>query len=426
MNIQKLFDIVAVICAVTVMTCCGGGPPVPASAPSLEKYVASSETPTVVSSVKPVYNIYVENSGSMYGYVKGVTEFEQSVYSYLSDIKISDICSQMNLYYINSVMHKQPADVEDFIYKLEPDSFRRRGGNMATTDISNIIGSIIKPQQNDTVSILISDFVFSPGSGVNADEYLVNQQIGIKNHFALKLKSDPNLAMMIYQLSSKFEGKYYDRNNTPYNIKHTRPFYMMIIGDSHHLKTLSDKVPKDKIRGSGVINSYSLSRTASNVDYGILVMPRIGSYKPDPTSPLTSIKGAKVDKKNPNTKFMLSIGADFSDLLLDDEYLMDPANYKISNRSFTISVEKANGNTKYTHIIKLSLNPQLANLYKGPLSIELLKSPSAWSEDVTNPDDVGVENITTDKTYGFKYLVDGVYDAYSSETAYMKFNINIK
>ena len=73
----------------------------------------------------------------------------------------------------------------------------------------------------------------------------------------------------------------------------------------------------------------------------------------------------------------------------------------------------------------MSLNPQLANLYKGPLTIQLLKKPSNWSETVTNPDDVGLQNITEDKTYGFKYLVGGIFDSYSSEKAYAKFNINI-
>ena len=85
---KYLFNCIASTCLVAVMTACGGGPPVP---------VPVNPGNTVVESVlnapatKCVYNIYVENSGSMYGYVKGVTEFEQSVYSYLSDIKISEI-----------------------------------------------------------------------------------------------------------------------------------------------------------------------------------------------------------------------------------------------------------------------------------------------------------------------------------------------
>lgn len=417
MNKYKLNSF-AISCFIVVLTSCFGGRPVPGNliTEPVEKESAS----------KCVCNIYVENSGSMYGYVKGVTEFEQSVYSYLSDIKISDICSEMNLYYINSVMLKQPDDVEDFIYKLEPDTFKVKGGNMSTTDISDIIGNILDAHGNDTVSILISDFVFSPGSGVNADEYLLNQQIGIKNHFARKLKTNPDIAMILYQLSSKFDGKYYDRNNNSYTINHPRPFYMMIIGDSYNLKTLSDEVSKDKIKGSGVLNSYSLSKATLNVDYGIKAMPRIGSYIPDPKSPLSSIKKVKLDNKNPKTKFMMSIGVNYSKILLDDCYLTDPSNYEISNKSFSIAIDKVNNDPKYTHIIKLSLKPGLPSVNKGPLTIQLLKRPSSWSEAATNTDDVGIDNITTDRTYGFKYLVDGIYDAYNSDKIYTKFNINIK
>lgn len=419
---KYLFNSIASACLLAVMTACGGGPPVPAPANSGN---IGAEPVMNVPAAKCVYNIYVENSGSMDGYVKGITEFEQSVYSYLSDIKISDICSEMNLYYINSKMYKQPSDVADFIKKLEPNTFKAKGGNRKTTDLSNIIGDILDSHGRDTVSILVSDFVFSPGSGVNADEYLLNQQIGIKNHFALKQKSNPNLAMMLYQLSSKFEGLYYDRNNDPYNINHQRPFYMLIIGDSYNLIKLSNEISKDKIKGSGVINSYSLSKAFSNVGYGILPTQKIGSFNLDHSAPHTSIKEARIDRKNPSTKFMLSIGVDFSKFLLDDDYLMDPSNYEISNKSFNVSVDKAKNNTQYTHIVRLSLNPLLANLYRGPLTIQLLRQPSAWCEHVTNPDDVGVQNITTDKTYGFKYLVGGIYDSYSSEKAYAKFNINI-
>ena len=397
---------------------CGGAPQVQV------RQISASENRDTIA--KCVYNIYVENSGSMDGYVKGVTEFEQSVYSFLSDIKISEICAEMNLYYINTRKFKQPADVEDFIRRLEPDTFRAKGGNRTTTDLSNIIGDILDSHGRDTVSILISDFVFSPGSGVNADEYLLNQQIGIKNHFAYKLRQNPDLGVMIYHLSSRFEGKYYDRRNVAYNINQQRPFYMMIVGDSHHLNTLSDNIPKEKIRGSGVLNTYHLSKGVATVQYGFMVSPKIGRYDPDPSAPLTSIINTRIDRRNPDTKFMMSIGVDCSSILIDNEYLMNPTNYELSNKSFTIAVDKLNNNPKYTHLIKMSLNPQWNNLYKGPLSIQLLKRKCEWSESVTNTDDEGIDKITTDKTYGFKYLVDGLYDAFSADTTYMKLNVNIR
>ena len=48
----------------------------------------------------PVVNVYLENSGSMDGYVKGQTEFEQIVYNYLVNLKLAKITSELNLFYI--------------------------------------------------------------------------------------------------------------------------------------------------------------------------------------------------------------------------------------------------------------------------------------------------------------------------------------
>ena len=54
----------------------------------------------------------------MDGYVKGVTEFEQAVYNYLTDIKISQFSDSLNLFYINSDIIPQGSDISDFIKNL--------------------------------------------------------------------------------------------------------------------------------------------------------------------------------------------------------------------------------------------------------------------------------------------------------------------
>lgn len=40
----------------------------------------TSKDSVKVETLSPTVNIYIENSGSMDGYVKGVTEFEQAIY----------------------------------------------------------------------------------------------------------------------------------------------------------------------------------------------------------------------------------------------------------------------------------------------------------------------------------------------------------
>ena len=160
---------------------------------------------------KPIYNVYVENSASMNGYVKGITEFEQTVYNYLTDIKISNLTDSLRLNYINSKVIPRGSDIEDFILKLEPSSFTQMGGNIGVTDLSEVIKKVLQGTSDSTVSILVSDLIFSPGKGKNAEEYLVNQQIGIKSRVSEHLSKFPQHSVIVYQLSSKFAGSFYDK-----------------------------------------------------------------------------------------------------------------------------------------------------------------------------------------------------------------------
>ena len=111
-------------------------------------------------------NVYLENSASMDGYVKGVTEFETAIYNLLGDFKISGLCDSLNLNYINKTIPYQkqnalPADIQDFIEKLEPSVFKLRGGDRSVSDLKNILSTVLKTVNNKNAAVLISDFVFS-------------------------------------------------------------------------------------------------------------------------------------------------------------------------------------------------------------------------------------------------------------------------
>ena len=396
----------------------GNGPI--ATAPITQMSTQNNISPSVV-------NVFVENSGSMDGYVKGVTEFEQAVYSYISDINInSDVCNEMKLFYINSTKLEWRASVKDFIEKLEPNEFRLRGGNRQTTDLSNVIGDVIGDQKENEINILISDCVFSPGRNINANEYLVNQQIGIKGHLAKKLKEYPNFAVIIYQLQSKFEGRYYNCFDVPTNINAQRPFYIIIFGDNNRLQMLTKEVPISRIKGSGIKNSYCISNCTEQPEYSILVTPKIGSFNPDRMDPKHTITKVKINRQNPITPFSLSVGVDFTGLLLDNEYLCDESNYTWNNKSYDLEV---NNNTvssaSYSHIMKLSLNSNIIS--KGRIDITLNKKSPTWAEDMTDEDGQNINaEGAMDKTFGLKYMINGIYDAYSIDTKYSTFTINIK
>ena len=63
-------------------------------------------------------DVYIENSASMDGYVKGATEFETAVYNLLGNFKTGDFCESLNLNYINrnityTKTNALPQDIQD-------------------------------------------------------------------------------------------------------------------------------------------------------------------------------------------------------------------------------------------------------------------------------------------------------------------------
>lgn len=398
--------------------------------------VPKSETKLTAPTIK----VFVENSGSMDGYVKGATDFENAVYSYLSDLQLADLGvkkdsisskNSMELYYINSKVLPFAPDVKAFINALEPTVFRQRGGNRGTSDMSEIIDTILAQTEDNDVSVFVSDCIFSPGNQYrvrdNADEYIVAQQIGIKSHIVEKLTENPDFSIVVMRLTSEFNGIYYNKFDERQQINNERPFYMWLMGDRAYLKTILDEVALTQIKGKGVQNLFMISKPVSAMPYNIsLPQPGNGKYEIAKSEP-NAITNAKTDGKGGNSRFQVGISVDFSNILLPDEYLMNPDNYVVSNKAYGVEITKYSGPNqgRYTHTIKLNLLQPV--LSKGTVKISLKNTLPQWINDYTDESGLDIHSVgAMEKTYGLKYLLGGVYDAYASDGQYGSITINIK
>ncbi|WP_449005898.1 hypothetical protein [Ornithobacterium rhinotracheale] len=296
------------------------------------------------SEVVPIINVFLENSGSMDGYVEGVTEFEQSIYSLLSDIRISKVSDSLNLFYINSNIIPQGSDVESFINNLDSKSFRDKGGNRSSSDFSDVLKKVLEETSKNEVSIFISDCIFSPGKDSNAAEYLINQQIGIKNAFASALQINSRMSVVVLQLNSKFKGSYYNINDEPVDFDGERPFYIWFMGSHKYLKNIFSKVNIGKLKGGSVQNIFVQIPEIEKLKYGLLRYPKKGNFT---QVDYNTIEDAKYNAATGG--FMFAVGVDFSDVLLGDKYLLDLDNYEVSDKGYRIDVSKQREG-KYTHI----------------------------------------------------------------------------
>ena len=382
-------------------------------------------------------NVYLENSASMDGYVRGFTEFETAIYNLLGDFKISKICDSLNLNYINnsipfSKKNALPADIQDFIEKLEPSTFREKGGDRSVSDLKNIINTVLKTVDDQNAAVLISDFVFSPGKNVNAQDYLNNQGVGIKIDFAEKIKKF-DLSAVIIQLESNFEGTYYDKTNKPIPFKGKRPYYIWIFGSNRQISKILDKKILDNIKG-GYLNRLVLQseKEESQPNYKILSSPKIGDFSRTELNNKI-IADASLSKNNQNKGFFgFNLAVDFSNSIQDPSYFLDTTNYVLSNASYQLVVEPISNKNDpslsgFTHLVKL----KTTDLRNETLEIQVVGKTPNWVYNSSSIDDSNILNETSEqqKTFGLQYLIEGVSDAFypkSSSNAISTFTVTIK
>ena len=272
-----------------------------------------------ISSVEynPIINVYIENSGSMDGYVNGQTEFEQIVYNYLVDLKQIRIARELNLNYINSEILPQQDDINDFIEKLEPSSFKAKGGKRGSSDIALMMKEILSEMNDSIVSVFISDCIFSPGKGKNADDYLNNQQIGLKNYLGEYMYNHPDFAVVGYRCMSQFDGYYYDKNDSKKHYIGSRPFYIWLLGGQGAINRIRIEMQNNCRPLKGVENVFTVF--AGGVDmpdscYAIKI--KSGKFDLDKSDPKHSIKNLKADKGG---KIRFSIEVNYAPLILQVE-----------------------------------------------------------------------------------------------------------
>ena len=378
--------------------------------------VIEEEQSTTTIAEHPVVNVYLENSGSMNGYVdNGKTLFQQDVYNYLCDVEISGIPSAMNLHFINSQIINRGSVIEDFINRLTPSSFSSSGGSTATTDIAAIFKQVLAHTDDNIVSIFISDCIFSPGSVEYPDAYLANQQVGIKKCVADYLATHSDFAILVYQLYSNFDGKYYDYQNRPRNYTGERPYYIWVMGNTLNIAKLRAAIPNNKFSGNGVANVWcAYNREVSDLPYAIVPKAVQGDFERKNKTTM-----AKIKRENGGFAFKITAELGVLELLLGNDYLMDTNNYsrlinKQDSDEWYISIERnTNSASPATHNITLGTNTTIP---QGNLSVAIRCMSPKWAYDMTDIDDTQFEDGNERKTYGLKYMFDGIQQAFVSRS----------
>lgn len=398
----NLFRILSVVLLFVVLLC------VP-SCSKIEIKWQTVKSPDEIN--KTLLKVYIENSGSMDGYMCDGAELKDAIYGYVS--KLNSFSDTTELNYINSQIIPYKKGLKSFIRDLNPLSFHHAGGNTGNSDIADMFEKILANTGDNVVSIFVSDCILDVPGG-SASSFFVNRQIDIQNAFIKQLNRYENLGVEIFQLESTFNGWYYYNQGREYLKDAKRPYYMWVIGNKHNLVQLNKNVPFSEIQ-HGIKNYFAYS-TTSKVPFEITNKAGISS------------ENLCICNPESDGKYRILLKANMGSTLQDDQILCDIENYEKLN-SF-VNVEKIDRilakRSLYTHLLTLVVDKRELKSAGEKLSLNSLKHPD-WLESVN--DDSG-KDVTKnmDKTTGIKYIVQGVADAYktNSELAEMRFVISKK
>ena len=358
---------------------------------------------------------FIENSGSMFGYVKQANEFKNSLVglAYLPEFDKAE----KSFYFINGksdTLKKSNisinyigSDPEILKNKLNPESFNI--GDVRFSDLNRMFKISLDSAKRNQISVLVSDCIYDVGAEKDPLTALDIEIHKTQQAFRNRIENE-DVQTLIIKTSSRFDGDYFyasKRGSIRIYDKH-RPFYIIFFGRT---KLLNDLLTEESI-SSKIVTPFQTARFFVNDDKNIpyQIAPsvkRIGSFKLDFRDNLHL-----TDAEPFKGKFQFTIAADFSPLPFSDSYYASINNYECLFSNFMVAevekIAKKIPGIDGTHLITMvtEKNPL------GELEVVLKNVMPEW---IAETDIVDEDNIDSIHTYSFKSLTDAISEAYAFE-----------
>ncbi len=412
----------------------------------------STETPLDVEDPPATFSkishvtFYIENSGSMEGYVNGATEFVEVVnkLAQYPGLIPDDVSFSYNM--VSGKASPLANEKKLKVYDIGNDasilksSLTKAGLKKPTSgrsDLNEMFKIALNKAKADSISILISDGIYDVGGSVNPLNSLITEVQSTTTNFIQRLKKD-NIETLLIKLESDFDGLYHPANvNDPsgksVSIKQKRPYYIWIFGNSY---LLNKSFPENELRElNGYVDIARFRKlTNQSIPYEATGYKILG-FKPDSGN---EENNSYELYKNVMDSSFFNIAVNYSDLKISSNYLTTVNNYNSSSNYAVVKIVEVEPNPpndlkpylqnlpfKATHIISISTkNPPET----GKITISLKNIVPDWIEESSVDNDYPFNGSTT-QTFGFKTLIGGIEEAYeemSSTENLTQFNILIK
>lgn len=349
--------------------------------------------------------VFVENSGSMDGYMCPGAEFKDALKGYVSALephfKAVELC------YINSRIIPRPGNLKAFIAELTPGSFRQAGGDRTNTDIGQLFETIVGEASDSVVCLFVSDCILDVG-GSSADHFY-DKQIDVTRALRHFVEAGDN-AVQVLRLVSRFQGTYYAQDgNTPLDA--LRPYYLWAFGRTGQMVEMNRLSPP------------------SDILHGVDGQALFSKRRQVPCQVLSKFGGeAKGVRPTKGGDFELVVKADFSQLPLPEAALAQLAEgwEAVGEDVRVTAVTPLPPGSGFTHALTITV-PNKKGRWTVSICPVYTNDVPDWVEAAN--DDTGTDIANhLNQTTGIKYILAGVAEAYKLETplASVEFNVEIK
>lgn len=386
-----------------------------------------------------VVNFYLENSGSIDGYLNSNSEFKQAINQILRNLEVDNF--DFNTYYINTNVYPSNKGLDSFLNDLKVEGYRV--GDRSTSNINLMFYEAIRATENGSISILVSDGIYSLETLNSSEliEALDSEKLNTRNKVVSAIQNR-NLMTIVVKMNSMFKGVYYKANQTSEKINQQRPYYIWIFGNPDNVNEVLNSIDLEII--NGYVNSAKFFITSTlQSRYSILTSGsnKIGTFKKlghDSSIDVHEIVDCRKSERASNSgKFGFTIAVDLSNLQVPNSYKLDINNYLINNVNYKIEdikhISEINESIKIA-VARLSFEPtHIISLYSstshlGEFDLELLNNLPGWIEESNNYDDNVIVGDTY-TTFGFSPLMQGIslaYEKLNERKEYLDFNLKVK
>lgn len=347
------------------------------------------------------------------------------------------------LYVVNDGVHLYPKGINQFVADNNIFVSTKGIGDPSYTDFRKIFDTILHKTQGYEVSILITDLIYSTKdmATTNPQKIFADAQGMIASVF----KGVQQKSVVVAQMQGSYNGMYYPYNSPAQGKSYdgTRPYYIIVVGDNGAIDRLTHDADYQRFM------SFSSKRgfrhvaifTAGDVfhpycSFLLSGSDNMGRYAAErgQGEQIKSITDIEPDRETGLVQMTLAV--DLKGIPVDNDVLTNPANYEVESDCGVKLVKirpladadkspqnkRHIGSANYLMVLQAERIPG-----KQAVKVRLKNQMPAWVAASNSDDDtqMGSQQFAT-TTFGLKYLLQGIYDAYEKVGSPYLFTLNIE